>query len=102
MLATPFAALEQRLNAAIMRRLANVVATVGGVQHAGLFESGYALGAVGPAGIATTQPTLTLPTSALVGEVVGQEVTIGAAAYIVAAHEPDGTGLSRLLLEVAA
>lgn len=102
MLATPFAALEQRLNAAVMRRLANVVATVDGVQVAGIFADPYALGQVGLAGIAATQPTLTLPTASLAAEPVGQTVTIGTAAYTVAAHEPDGTGLSRLLLEVAA
>lgn len=79
-----------------------VQAVVGGVSVRGIFDNAYALGAVGLAGVSATQPTLTVPTAALPGEPVGQAATIGAADYTVVAHEPDGTGLSRLLLEEAA
>lgn len=78
-----------------------VSCTVAGQAVSGIFDNGFALGSVGVTGIAGAQPTLTLPTSALAGEAVGQAVTVNAVAYTVAAHEPDGTGMSRLLLERA-
>lgn len=74
--------------------------TVGGVSVRAIFDNGYALGDVG-LGMAGTQPSLRVRTAALVGDPVGQAVAVGAVAYTVAAHEPDGTGISLLLLERA-
>ena len=69
------------------------------------------------AGMAGTQPVLTVPTNLLAEDPVGQYVlmmdesdpslslsfTTGVyqmpKSYLVSAHEPDGTGMSRLLLE---
>lgn len=76
-------------------------ATLDGVAVAGIFDNGYALGQVGPYGMAGTQPTLTLPTAQVTGDPVGQTCVVGGASYLVAAHEPDGTGISRLVLETA-
>lgn len=78
-----------------------VSCTVAGQAVQAIFDNGYALGSVGVTGIAGAQPALTLPSSVLGVEPVGQAVTINALAYTVAAHEPDGTGMSRLLLERA-
>ena len=75
-----------------------VQATLAGQGVQGIFDNGYALGQVG-IGMAGTQPTYTLPTASVVGEPVGQSLAIGAVTYYVAAHEPDGTGVSRLVLE---
>ena len=77
-------------------------ATVGGASVAVLFDNASALGAVGPYGMATTQPAITLPTAQVPADPVGTAVLVNATAYVVAAHEPDGTGISRLLLEAAA
>ena len=80
-------------------------ATVGGQAVQGVFDNGYALGAAGPfagMGIATTQPRLTCATASLPADPVGAAVVVGAASYTVAEHHPDGTGMSVLLLEVAA
>ena len=74
---------------------------VGGVAVAAIFDNGNALGSVGPYGMASTQPTLTLPTAQVPASPVGQAVAVGGTAYQVVAHEPDGTGISRLLLELA-
>jgi hypothetical protein len=52
-------------------------------------------------GMATSQPSLTLASADVSTDPVGAAVLVGAVAYVVAAHEPDGTGVSRLLLEVA-
>ena len=76
--------------------------TINGATVAAIFDAAYAQGSVGSYGMASTQPTLTLATASVPATPVGAAVTVGAAAYTVAAHEPDGTGVSRLLLEVAA
>ncbi len=76
-------------------------ATVAGLTVRAIFDNGYALGHVGLSGMATTQPTLTLASADVSTNPVGAAVLVGAVAYVVAAHEPDGTGISRLLLESA-
>ena len=73
-------------------------ATLGGRAVRGIFDNAYQLGSVG-IGLSATQPTFTLPTASVVGEAVGQSLVLGTVTYVVAAHEPDGTGISRLLLE---
>ncbi len=77
-------------------------ATLGGVAVAGIFDNGYALGSVGTFGMASTQPSLTLPTASVPANPVGMAVVVGGSSYLVAAHEPDGTGISRVLLELTA
>ena len=77
-------------------------ATVDGLTVRAIFNNGYALGNVGMFGMASSQPTLTLASADVSTDPVGASVLVGAVAYLVAAHEPDGTGISRLLLEVAA
>lgn len=77
------------------------LATVGGVAVGVIFDNGYALGNVGMLGMASSQPSITLKTSDVPASPVGTAVLIGAASYLVAAHEPDGTGISVLLLESA-
>jgi hypothetical protein len=77
-----------------------VDATVNGAAVRGIFDNGFALGAVG-IGMAGTQPTLRLRTADVTADPVGQAVSVNAVAYTVAAHEPDGTGVSVLMLERA-
>jgi Phage Head-Tail Attachment len=97
-----FATLESRLTTAVFSHLANAEAQIGGgAPVPGIFDNGYALGAVG-IGMAGTQPTITLATASVSGEAVGQTLVVNGSSYYVAAHEPDGTGVSRLLLEVLA
>lgn len=80
-----------------------VAATLGGNAVRGVFDNGYALGSVGLVGMSGTQPTFTLPSASVTPvDPVGQPLVIGALSFTVAAHEPDGTGVSRLILEVAA
>jgi hypothetical protein len=78
-------------------------ATVDGVAGvAVIFDNGYSLGNAGLLGMSGSQPSITLPTASVPSSPVGTAVTVNATAYLVAAHEPDGTGMSRLLLESAA
>ena len=75
--------------------------TLNSVALAAIFDSANALGSVGPYGMASTQPTLTLPTAQVPANPVGLAVVVNSVGYLVAGHEPDGTGISRLLLELA-
>lgn len=79
-----------------------VPATLGGASVVGVYDNGYSLGGAGMLGVASTQPTLTLPTAQVPADPVGQAVAVAVKSYLVAEHQPDGTGVSRLLLEAAA
>lgn len=76
-------------------------ATLNGVAVQCYFDNAYALGDVGMYGVASSQPTLTLPTASLPANPVGKSVVVQGGNYTVALHQPNGTGISRLLLEVA-
>lgn len=73
-------------------------ATLAGVAVAGIFDAAYQMADVGT-GMASTAPVYTLATSAVPASPVGTTLVVNAVIYTVAAHEPDGTGVSRLLLE---
>lgn len=77
-------------------------ATVGGQSLQGVLDNGYQAGGAGPWGIATTQPRLTCATASLPAHPVGQAVVVAGGSYVVAEHQPDGTGISVLTLEAAA
>ena len=64
-----------------------------------IFDNGYAAGNVGAMGIASTQPTLTLPTASVPAYPVGVTAVVASVSYTVAEHQPDGTGVSMLYLE---
>lgn len=53
-------------------------------------------------GMAVTQPRAHIPTADVVGEAVGLRLQVGAQAWTVVEHRPDGTGMSVLTLERAA
>lgn len=96
-----FATLLQRCTDVALAAFGQPAVTVNGQPVEAVFDDGFALGTVG-IGMAARGPALTLRTSDLTGEPVGQAATVGATAYVVAAHEPDGTGMSVLMLERAA
>ena len=104
----PFAALETRLNRAVFSRLANADAYLDWTPVSGIFDNTSALGNVGPYGMSTSMPVFTLASDQVPADVVGKPLAIGEdtatttqVRYTVAAHEPDGTGISRLILELA-
>ena len=78
-----------------------VAATLAGAAVRGIFDNGHALGNVGLGGMADTQSVFVLSSDSLSGDPVGQTLAVNATSYYVSAHEPDGTGMSRLILEVA-
>lgn len=76
--------------------------TLDGAPVAGIFDRAYVRQGEG-LGMSSTAPAVTLPTAQIVGEPEGQSfvLTRTGEAFIVAAHEPDGTGVSVLFLELA-
>lgn len=72
--------------------------TLNGAPVSAIFDAAYALGSVGEFGIASAQPTLTLATADVPASPIGQAAVVQGVAYTVVSHEPDGTGVSRLLL----
>lgn len=99
---TAFATAIERLNSAVVSRLSGNAVSLDGVNVDAVFDNGFALGNVGPYGVATTGPRLTLQTASVPADVEGKACVVDSVAYTVAAHEPDGTGISVLRLELAA
>jgi hypothetical protein len=102
---TRFAALEAKANAALLRHLANAQATVAGQALQGIFDNEHAVALGGPfdgMGVSTTQPRLTCATASLPADPAGAAVVVGVGNYVVAEHQPDGTGISVLVLRRAA
>ena len=102
---TRFEAIQARANAAILRGLANADITVNGQAVQGIFDNAHAVALGGPfdgMGVSTTQPRLTCATASLPADPAGAAVVVGGASYVVAEHQPDGTGISVLMLRRAA
>jgi hypothetical protein len=104
MLTAPFAALEQRVNTTVLTALSNALVRVGlGDAQVGIFDNDYASAHIGDAGMAAATPAVTVPTDGLPSPLVGAPVQVEYCGvttwYRVAAHHPDGTGMSVLLLE---
>jgi len=78
-----------------------VNATVNGAAVRGIFDNGFASAEVGLVGLSSARPMLTLPTAGLSADPVGQTAVVNGTSYLVAVHQPDGTGVSTLMLERA-
>ena len=78
-----------------------ITATLDGASVSAIFDNGYARGDVGIAGLAGTAPALTLPTASVPASPVGKAAVVSGTTYTIVAHEPDGTGVSTLILERA-
>lgn len=113
-MAPRFADLESRVSDAVFARLSNAVATFDdGRTVAGIFDQPYALSDIGSAGFAGERPTFRLPSASVplawwsqfagkAFDVVDAQITVRDVLYQVVRHEPDGTGMSTLVLERAA
>lgn len=99
-MATPFAAIEARVNAAALAHTANATADFGGgVVVAGVFDKDY----VTALDIGGSSPAFRCASSAVVAVVAGAAVSINSANYTVAGPvEHDGTGMATLRLRDAA
>lgn len=97
---TPFAALEQRLNTVTMAKLANATVLLDGVSVDGIFGDAYAQ-AGGGVGMASTTPSFRLRTEHVPDAPIGKALVRDGVTYLIASHDPDGSGMSLLLLEDA-
>jgi hypothetical protein len=73
-------------------------ATLGGATVQGIFDRSYVDAGSGM-GMSSTAPAFTLPTAQVPTSPVGLAMVINDVTYAVSAHEPDGTGISLLILE---
>ena len=120
----PFAQLEALVGQEVFAHLSNAVATfTGGVMVAGIFDEPYARADIGMLSMADARPTFTLPTddiplpvrnwfSVFLDSVsvlpdfepgaVDLRLVVRGRTYRVAEHQPDGTGMSVLILSLEA
>lgn len=76
--------------------------TLDGQARNAIFDNAHELApftAAAVGGIATSQPMLTLATADVPASPVGKAAVVANTTYTVVEHQPDGTGVSRLMLE---
>ena len=115
----PFAGLEALVNRETVAHLSNAVATfAGGEQVRGIFDDEHARGDVGMLSMADSRPTFTLLTADIPlavrnwfvlyvhpglshedPDAVDLRLVLRGLTYRVTEHEPDGTGISTLVLK---
>lgn len=115
----PFAELEALVNRETVAHLSNAVATfAGGKQVRGIFDDEHARGDVGMLSMADSRPTFRLLTTDIPpavrnwfslylnpdlsngeSDAVDLRLVLRGVTYRVTEHEPDGTGMSTLVLE---
>ncbi len=76
-----------------------VTGTLAGVTVRGIFDADHVVAAVGAAGMAACAPGFMLPSADVPVAPVGKTLVLPAGTFRVAEHQPDGTGVSALLLE---
>lgn len=95
---TAFAALEARVNAAALAKLANAAGVLDGVAVEGIFDNAYMV-SDGGVGMASAGPAFTLATWSVPDAPYGKQFVHDSITYTVAEHQPDGRGMSVLFLE---
>lgn len=93
-----FANLELAANSAVLNHLANKQVTIGAVTVPGIFRNLAGEAPVG-VGVASSDPIVTVASSAVMAEPVGKTIAIGAVQYEILRADPDNTGLTVLTLE---
>lgn len=116
----PFAEFEALVNRETVAHLSNAVATLAGVEVRGIFDGPHTRGDVGMLSMADARPTFTLLTADIPvlvqrwfdpefdaetplpdtsPDAVDLRLVVRGLAYVVTEHEPDGTGMSTLVLK---
>jgi hypothetical protein len=96
-----FANLQLAVNSAVLNHLANKQVMIGGAVVPGIFRNLASEAHLG-IGVASSSPVVTVASSAVMVEPVGQQITIDAVRYEIVDTDPDNTGLTILTLTVAA
>lgn len=95
-----FSAIESRLNAAVLARFANCTTTLdGGAEFGGIFDAAY----IEPLGMSGASPALECASADVSTAEHGSAVVVTyrsvSTNYTVGSVKPDGTGMTRLLLQ---
>lgn len=94
-----FATLKNRVNAAVMAKLADAVATINAVEIDVIFDNEYEVADSGFSGFAATSPAIHCTASDVSAVLVGAAVSVDGTAYEVADIQPDGDGGITLVLK---
>lgn len=82
----------------VLNHLANVQVGIGGVLVPGIFRKPSAVDSLG-VGAANTSPSVQVASSAVMTDPVNKQITIAGVAYMIVEAQPDGTGLTALIVE---
>lgn len=85
-----FEAIEARANAALMNKLANATAVIGGRELRVIFDSPFKVAPVGYAGMAASTPQITMFTADVPANFIGSVIAVDDVEWAVADREPDG------------
>jgi hypothetical protein len=99
-----FDVLEARVNQAAMKKLANALARIDGVDVPVIFDAEYKVGMVGMVGMGASEPQMVISNADVTSDFIGALVEVNGAAWTVAERKPDGqlpTGLTVVILEKA-
>ncbi len=94
-----FANLKSRVNAAVMTKLSDAVATINGLSFGVMFDNAYEIADTGFSGFAATSPAIHCNESNVGSVVVGDSVSVDGTAYSVADIQPDSDGMVTLVLK---
>jgi hypothetical protein len=103
--ATPFAKLIDSTNSAVIAGLANAAVIINGVSSPCVFDEPFSrgsLGDMGMGGMANTQPAITVLSALVPDDYDRAEVWVNEQAYSIVDVQPDGVGVSRVLLQAVA
>lgn len=84
-----FDQLEQRVNRAVMGKLANAVAVIGDRAVPAIFQSRYAVGAVGSLGMAGNEPHVVLANADIPADFIDSEIVVCGMRWTVVDTKPD-------------
>jgi hypothetical protein len=93
-----FLAAQSRVNASVLKHLANARVLIGGAVVDGIFKNPSHKVDMG-IGAADSRPSVTVASSAVPEHPVDSTIDIDGAPYIIGSCEPDGTGLTVLWVE---
>lgn len=96
-----FAELEMAANAATLNQLANVMVGIGGESVPGIFRKPSVVASNFGQDAADSRPSVTVASIAVMDKPYRQPITVAGVAYVILEDEPDGTGLTKLMLGAA-
>lgn len=93
-----FAHLEAVANSMVLNHLANVQVEIGGVLVPGIFRKPSMTDSLG-GGVANTSPSVQVASNAVMVDPVGKQISIAGVPYVITEPQPDGTGMTTLIVE---